>query len=85
MLNHADVIGDKSDAVTQNASLIALCCHLWRDINVNTNRGRVLGKVSCTKSRWESRHIKAGKFCNCHITNFVKSMLNTATMEKPAK
>ena len=31
-------------------SLSALCCHLWRDINNNTNRGRVLGKVSCTKN-----------------------------------
>ena len=31
-------------------SLRALCCHLWRDINNNTNRGRVLGKVSCTKN-----------------------------------
>ena len=31
-------------------SLCALCCHLWRDINNNTNRGRVLGKVSCTKN-----------------------------------
>ena len=26
------------------------CCHLWRDININTNRGRVLGKVCCTKN-----------------------------------
>ena len=30
--------------------LRTLCCHLWRDININTNRGRVLGKVSCTKN-----------------------------------
>ena len=47
-LNHADVIGDQSDAVTQNAwfSLHTL----WRDININTNRGTVLGKVSCTKN-----------------------------------
>ena len=44
-------IGDQSDAVTQNAWFrCALCCHLWRDININTNRGRVLGKVSCTKN-----------------------------------
>ena len=50
-LNHADVIGNQSDAVTQNAwFLCALCCHLWRDININTNQGRVLGKVSCTKN-----------------------------------
>ena len=27
-----------------------LCCHLWRDINIITNRGRVLGKISCTKN-----------------------------------
>ena len=31
-------------------SLRALCCHLWRDININTNQGRVLWKVSCTKN-----------------------------------
>ena len=30
--------------------LCALCCQLRRDININTNRGRVLGKVSCTKN-----------------------------------
>ena len=31
-------------------SLHAVCCHLCRDININTNWGRVLGKVSCTKN-----------------------------------
>ena len=31
-------------------SLHSLGCHLWRDISINTNRGRVLGKVSCTKN-----------------------------------
>ena len=41
-------IGNQLDAVTQNAWF--LCCHLWRDININTNGGRVLGKVSCTKN-----------------------------------
>ena len=49
-LNHADVIGDQSDAVAQNAWFRCALCHLWRDININTNRGRVLGKVSCTKN-----------------------------------
>ena len=44
-LNQADVIWDQSDAVTQNAWF-----HLWRDNNINTNWGRVLGKVSCTKN-----------------------------------
>ena len=48
-LNHADVIGDpiRCGDTKCLVSLRALCCHLWRDININANRGRVLGKVSC--------------------------------------
>ena len=51
-LNHADVIGDHQMRCDTKClvSLRALCCHLWRDIKINTNRGRVLGKVSCTKT-----------------------------------
>ena len=43
-------IGDQSNDTKCLLSLRTLCCHLWRDININTNRGRVLGKVSCTKN-----------------------------------
>ena len=51
-LNQADVIGDQSDEVTQNAWFrCALCAAMSGEIpNINTNQGRVLGKVSSTKN-----------------------------------
>ena len=38
------IVQDQSAAVTQNAWFG------WHTVNINTNRGRVLGKVSCTKN-----------------------------------
>ena len=50
-------IRDQSDAVTQNAwfSLRTLCCHLWRDININTNVAESWGRFPVPRiCRWES-------------------------------
>ena len=44
--------------------LLTLCCHLWRDINIITNRGRVLGKVSFIKNLPLGEYINAYCFCS---------------------
>ena len=63
--NHADVIGDQSDMVTQNAwFLCTLCAAISGEININTNRGRVLGKVSCTKNLPLGEYVNMSKGIN---------------------
>ena len=60
MLNHADVIGDQSDGFSAR-SVHALCCHLWRDININTNQGESWERFSVPRiCRWESNFKCAG-------------------------
>ena len=63
-----NVTVDQSAAVTQNAWF------RWRSvlryININTNRGRVLGKVSCTKNLPLGEYIRLGVlslFQNKHL------------------
>ena len=79
MLNQDDVIGDQSDVVTQNASLRALCCHLWSDINISRpiNRGESWGRFPVQVPRiccWESIH-KPILF-HFHFNNLPTCILN---------
>ena len=50
--NHADVIGDQSDAVTQNAWFrCVLCAAISGEISILIQTGaEYWGKVSCTKN-----------------------------------
>ena len=55
--NHADVIkGPIRCCDTQClVSLCAPCCHLWRDININTNQAESWGRFPVPRiCRWES-------------------------------
>ena len=73
-LIHADVIGDQSDAVTQNAWFRWALCAAIGEISIgpiNTNRVRVLGKVSCTKNlplgEWQGRSEFDSRPLGCSI------------------
>ena len=61
-LNHADVIGDQSDAVTQNPWFrCALCAAISGEISILMKTRAVLGKVSCTKN------LPLGEYLNCML------------------
>ena len=60
-LNHADVIGDQSDAVTQNAWFrCALCAAISGEISILIQTGaESWGRFPVPRiCRWESNHVK---------------------------
>ena len=62
-MNHADIIGDQSDAVTENAWFrCALCAAISGEISILIQTGgRVLSKVSCTKNLPLGQDLAYGK------------------------